>query len=117
MLIDLLSKQFPAATDFGRGILPAVIGGERRVVAFPHAAYWEDVGAAPYCCCLFLGRGGGSGCLGAGLFVFSPPAVLVPLLLAWLPPCLLPAKRTERTAAEPHSATVTPTNNNTPTTH
>ena len=57
---------------------------------------------------------GGGRLLGAGLFVFSPACSCFSAAAAGcLPPCLLPAKRTERTAAEPHSATVTPTINHT----
>ncbi|KAI8475062.1 MAG: nucleotide-diphospho-sugar transferase [Monoraphidium minutum] len=42
-LLDLLGRQFPHAVDFSRDILPAVVG-ERRIVAYPHTTYWEDVG-------------------------------------------------------------------------
>ncbi|KIY92782.1 glucose-1-phosphate adenylyltransferase [Monoraphidium neglectum] len=42
-LLDLLYREFPHAVDFSRDVLPAVIG-ERRIVAYPHTTYWEDVG-------------------------------------------------------------------------
>jgi hypothetical protein len=41
VLLDLLGKEFPLATDFSRDILPAVIG-ERRIVAFPHTSVGGD---------------------------------------------------------------------------
>lgn len=44
VLLDMLSNQFPAAVDFSRDILPGIIG-ERRIVAYPHLTYWEDVGS------------------------------------------------------------------------
>ncbi|GBF92767.1 ADP-glucose pyrophosphorylase large subunit [Raphidocelis subcapitata] len=43
VLLDLLERDFPAAADFSRDILPAIIG-HRSVVAYPHTSYWEDVG-------------------------------------------------------------------------
>ncbi|GBF96687.1 glucose-1-phosphate adenylyltransferase [Raphidocelis subcapitata] len=44
VLLDLLTKQFPAAVDFSRDILPAVVG-QNSIIAYPHTTYWEDVGS------------------------------------------------------------------------
>lgn len=55
----MLSREFPAAVDFSRDILRAVIG-ERSIVAYPHTSYWEDVGewthtiGYVWCVCVFV---------------------------------------------------------------
>ncbi|KAI8474084.1 MAG: nucleotide-diphospho-sugar transferase [Monoraphidium minutum] len=80
VLLDLLAREFPAAVDFSRDILPAVVG-ERRIMAYPHTSYFEDVGSLRnyYRAHMSLARGG----LKAALFdkdfpMYTEPRTLPP---------------------------------------
>lgn len=43
VLIDLLTKAYPQANDFGGEILPQALGN-KKLVAYPFSGYWEDIG-------------------------------------------------------------------------
>lgn len=39
-----LFAEHPAANDFGKEIIPAAIGSDRKVVSYEYNGYWEDIG-------------------------------------------------------------------------
>ena len=43
LLLDLLKKEKPTATDFGKEIIPACIGS-RKVLSYQYGGYWTDIG-------------------------------------------------------------------------
>jgi len=59
----MLDRDFPASVDFSRDILPAVIG-ERKIVAYQHTSFFEDLGSLKnyYSSHMALAKGVSGGC-------------------------------------------------------
>ena len=43
LLLDLLYREYPNATDFGKELIPACIGS-KKVLSYQYGGYWTDIG-------------------------------------------------------------------------